>query len=170
MNRFTTSISRWAALAAVTAAMAGTSAWAQSTPQATPETVVQQQQQPMPKRHSRFAQPQENMREQHLTRLKNLLQITPQQQAAWDAYVADAHPAPKQMKGEQKLDWRNMNTLQRLDARAQMRKERAAAAERRDQATRTFYNSLSSTQQKAFDSLPDRAAPHRKMRKHPHHF
>ncbi len=54
-----------------------------------------------------------------------------------------------------------MNTLQRLDAKAQMRQQHHGHGEQRDQATRTFYNSLNAAQQKAFDSLP--TAGHRKM-------
>lgn len=179
MNRITSSISRWAAIAAVGTALVGTSAWAQQNdPQAISAAQAHRAQalatQTTPHAHhaphlQQRQQRHQQMHEQHLTRMKNLLQITPQQQAAWDAYVAAAHSGPQKMTSRPKADWHNMNTLQRLDARAQMRQEHQAAAQQRDQATRTFYNSLSSAQQKAFDSLPTQQRPVRKPMR-PRHF
>ncbi len=49
---------------------------------------------------------------------------------------------------------KDMNTLERFDWKAQMRTSHQKHAERRDQATRSFYASLNAQQQKAFDSLP----------------
>lgn len=152
MNHITTHLSRWAAVAVIGTAIAAPAAWAQ--PSAEAVAPAQQASQP----EHRPGHPHQRHKAEHsaqrLERMKNLLQLQPEQQAAWDTYVASVHQHSKKMEQAHKADWKNMNTLQRLDAKAQMRKEHLATAEQRDQATRAFYNSLNSTQQKAFDSLP----------------
>lgn len=90
---------------------------------------------------------------QRLDRMKNLLQLQPQQQGAWDAYVAAMQPsAPTPPQAEEKHP-KDMTTLERLDWKAQMRKTHQKNADQRDQATRKFYSSLNAQQQKAFDTL-----------------
>ncbi len=162
MNRLTTSLSRWAAWAAVGSAMASTAVWAEA-PAPTPSPMQHGR---MTERAQDGQQRHENRQAQHLERMKNLLQLQPEQQAAWQAYVTSVHSHPRHMALVAKTDWQAMNTLQRLDAQAQMRQQHHADAEQRDQATRTFYNSLNAAQQKAFDSLP--TAGHRKMHMHMH--
>ena len=152
MNHITTHLSRWAAVAVIGTAIAAPAAWAQ--PSAEAAAPAQQASQP----EHRPGHPHQRHKAEHsaqrLERMKNLLQLQPEQQAAWDTYVASVHQHSKKMEQAHKADWKNMNTLQRLDAKAQMRKEHLVTEEQRDQATRTFYNSLNSAQQKAFDSLP----------------
>lgn len=104
---------------------------------------------------------------QRWERMKNLLQLQPQQQAAWDAYVAAMQPpvpTPPQADAKHPKD---MTTLERLDWKAQMRKTHQKNADQRDQATRKFYTSLNPQQQKAFDSLHQDGK--RMMRKHHAH-
>lgn len=165
MNRLSTSWSRRAVWAAVGTAMASSAVWAQA-PQHPP-----MQQGMMSERAPHCPQRHEQMQAQHLERMKNLLQLQPEQQAAWEAYAASMHRQPGHMALAAKTDWDAMNTLQRLDAQAQMRQQHHADAEQRDQATRTFYNSLNAAQQKAFDSLPHAGAGagHRKMHMHGPH-
>lgn len=79
-------------------------------------------------------------------RLKTILQLQPQQEAAWEQYVKATTPAPR-------ADLRKLTTPERLDLAQKMRAERTAKAEQRDKATRTFYRSLNPSQQKAFDVL-----------------
>ncbi|MDH1764124.1 Spy/CpxP family protein refolding chaperone [Comamonas aquatica] len=85
-------------------------------------------------------------------RMKTLLQLQPNQQAAWDKYVQATTPQPRPAADE-RPDLRKLTTPERLDLAQKMRKEHTAHAEQRDQATRSFYNSLNASQQKAFDEL-----------------
>ena len=99
-------------------------------------------------RHADFAK-------QHAARLertKTLLQLQPQQQAAWDKYVAATTPQPR-TSPQPRPDLGALDTLQRLDLQQRLRQERNAQAEQREAATRSFYSSLNPQQQKAFDAL-----------------
>ena len=158
MNR--TSVLRLAAMVSFSGLLA-TTAMAQASPAAAPAAQTQTQTQTQtqaPAPHERFAQHQaerharhQEKHQQHWERQKNLLQLQPQQQAQWEAYVAAMQPPPRVAPAKHPKD---MNTLERLDWKAQMRTSHQKHAERRDQATRSFYASLNAQQQKAFDSLP----------------
>jgi len=89
-------------------------------------------------------------------RLKTLLQIQPSQQAAWDKYAKAITPEPRTSAPGERADWRKLTTPERLDLAQQLRKDRTAKAEQREQATRSFYSSLNTSQQKAFDELTAR--------------
>ncbi|MEG0717267.1 MAG: Spy/CpxP family protein refolding chaperone [Comamonas sp.] len=91
-------------------------------------------------------------------RLKTLLQIQPNQQAAWDKYAKAITPEPRTKTQGDRSDLRKLTTPERLDLAQKLRKERTAKAEQRDQATRSFYSSLNPSQQKAFDELTARHA------------
>jgi len=86
-------------------------------------------------------------------RLKTLLQIQPNQQAAWDKYAKAITPEPRTKAPGERPDLRKLTTPERLDLAQKLRKERTAKAEQREQATRSFYSSLNTSQQKAFDEL-----------------
>ena len=150
MNR--TSVLRLAAMVSFSGLLA-TTAMAQASPAAAPAAQVQ-----APAPHERLAQHQaerharhQEKHQQHWERQKNLLQLQPQQQAQWEAYVAAMQPPPRVAPAKHPKD---MNTLERLDWKAQMRTSHHNHAERLVLATRSFYASLNSQQHKAFDSLP----------------
>ena len=87
-------------------------------------------------------------------RLKTLLQLQPNQQAAFDKYVKAITPEPRnQADKDSRPDPRKMTTPERLDLAQKLRKERMAQAEQREQATRSFYSSLNASQQKVFDEV-----------------
>ena len=93
------------------------------------------------------------------------MQIQPSQQAAWDKYVKAITPEPRaKADRQQRPDLRKLSTPERLDLAQQLRKERNAKAEQREQATRSFYASLNPSQQKAFDAIS--AQRHSKSAKH----
>lgn len=95
-------------------------------------------------------------------RLKTILQLQPNQQAAWAQYVQATTPAHRARAAGERPDLRKLTTPERLDLAQNLRKERTAQAEQREQATRSFYASLSTSQQKAFDTLTVRhAGPHK---------
>lgn len=90
---------------------------------------------------------------QRMDRLKTLLQIQPEQQKAWDQYAAAMKPElphfAKEKSAEKPTQKPEFTTLQRLDKSQAER----AAAQKRDDATRVFYQALNPAQQKVFDEL-----------------
>ena len=91
---------------------------------------------------------------ERMEHLKTVLQIQPNQQAAWDKYVQSITPQPRaKADRQQRPDLRKLTTPERLDLAQKLRKERTAKAEQREQATRSFYASLNPSQQKAFDAI-----------------
>lgn len=89
--------------------------------------------------------------------LKTQLKLTPAQEAAWTAYVANHKPAAG-MKGMAAAmpDLTTLTTPERLDKmkelRAQHMSERTAAMDQRAEVTKTFYAVLTPEQQKVFDA------------------
>ena len=110
-----------------------------------------------PAMQERMAHMQQRMAERD-TALKQILQITPAQEGAWDAWIAARHaqrpqrPAP----GE----FAQLTTPQRLDRMRALRASRDAEMDRRADATKTFYAALTPSQQKAFDALTARQWHH----------
>lgn len=97
---------------------------------------------------------------QRTAHMKTLLQLQPNQQAAWDKYVQATTPQPRAQRPDAPRDARKLTTLERLDLAKKLRQERTAQAEQRDQATRSFYTSLNTSQQQAFDVLTSRGQGH----------
>ena len=109
-------------------------------------------------RHGRSADP-----EKRAQRLRDVLQLRPDQDGALKAFVAATTPkieikreVIKREKGEkadgEKMEWTErapMTTLERLDRMTKA----ADAMKRRAEATRAFYTALTPSQQKTFDLL-----------------
>ena len=96
------------------------------------------------------------MAERMTGHLRDLLQLTPAQEPALQAFVAAMKPAEgamEKMRGEHDK-MADLTTPQRLDAMQAHRAEREAAMDKRIQAIRTFYAQLTPAQKKAFDALP----------------
>jgi Spy/CpxP family protein refolding chaperone len=100
----------------------------------------------------------EEMRQRREQRLHDLLQIKPDQEAAFHAYLAAVEPPHRDSKDGQRgpgglqrgPDFAPMTTPQRLDRMAaRIAREQAVVA-----ATRAFYAALSPEQRKAFDAMP----------------
>lgn len=106
-------------------------------------------------RHASMPERMQRMEQHHqerLTTLKEALKITPEQEAAWAAFVARTGPAAP--AGEQRMtrdDWSKLSTPERLDRMAAIKADRDAAMTRRMDATRSLYASLTPEQQKTFD-------------------
>lgn len=98
---------------------------------------------------------------QRTERLRTLLQIQPQQQAAFDSFVQATTP---QHAGRKALappaELQNLSTPERIAHAQAQRKARTQQAEQREQATLRFYQSLNSSQQKAFDVLHTQGPRH----------
>lgn len=95
------------------------------------------------------------MRAQASERMTTVLQLTPAQAPALNAYLdAMAPPAgAREAMGQRRAEMRAMTTPQRLDAMAAQMAERQQAFARRAEATKRFYAQLTPAQQKAFDAM-----------------
>ena len=91
------------------------------------------------------------MHAQHMERVKPLLQLTAAQESAWKKYVEATRPAERKAPRMDREAFSKLTTPQRIDQAQSLRKERNAAIEQRENATKAFYASLNPAQQKAFD-------------------
>jgi len=105
-------------------------------------------------RTGRSAEVQSHMN-QRTNALKATLKLTPQQQAAWDQYAQAMKPAPHAHPSRAEMD--KLTTPERLDRMRELRRQRDAEMDRRDDATRAFYATLSAEQKKIFDANTGRA-------------
>jgi periplasmic protein CpxP/Spy len=101
---------------------------------------------------------QERMQEhmqRRLEKFKHILQITPAQEPAFNAWAAAMLPSQQAMQQRRALheEMGKLTTPERIDRMRQLRTERNAAMDRRFDATKTFYAQLSPSQQKAFDEV-----------------
>lgn len=93
-------------------------------------------------------------REKHLAALKSKLNLTVQQEAAWDAFAA-ARPGQMPSVADRqamRAELANMTTPQRVDKMLERSESRRANMIARAQATKAFYAQLSPAQQAVFDA------------------
>lgn len=84
-------------------------------------------------------------------KLQAALQLTDAQQAGWTHYREALQPTPR-AKPVDRESFAKLTTPERIDQMRQMRSERNAQAERRGEATKAFYATLTPAQQKTFDA------------------
>lgn len=87
------------------------------------------------------------------------LQLTDAQQAGWTTYREALKPAPRAERMD-RANFAKLTTPQRLDHMQQQRAQRNAEADRRAEATKAFYATLSPAQQKTFDAQSLRHGKH----------
>lgn len=103
---------------------------------------------------ARMQQRMQERMQRHMESLKRILQITPAQEGAWNAWTAAMRPSPQMMQQHgQRGELERMTTPERIDRMRQMRALRAQEMDRRGEATKTFYAQLTPAQQKAFDEI-----------------
>lgn len=97
--------------------------------------------------------------------LKAQLKLTPEQEPAWNSFITAMKPDAKatpQHPSREELD--KLTTPERIDKMRALRNEQhtamQAAMDKRDQATKTFYATLSAEQKKVFDSQHARMGGH----------
>ena len=85
--------------------------------------------------------------------LKARLKLTPAQEGAWTTLLA-AHKMPADMmaKRPDPAALEKLSTPDRLDRMKALRSQHMAAMDQRDEATKTFYATLTAEQQKVFDA------------------
>lgn len=106
----------------------------------------------------------QEQRAKRLSGLKEKLDLTPAQEAAWDAFAGAAQPVMRQSVDRQAMrdEFAKLNTPQRLDKMLAMSEQRRARMIERSQATRAFYAQLTPAQQGVFDAeaMPGRHRGH----------
>ncbi|MBS0610482.1 MAG: Spy/CpxP family protein refolding chaperone [Proteobacteria bacterium] len=141
------------ACAALVAALAGLAApsFAQPGPGTGPGPMAEQGQRPhmgsmTPKQRQQYMQ-------KRAEAFKQKLQLTPAQEPAWTTFVqamkptAEARQARLDLQGMDKL-----STPERIDRMRALRAQRAADMDRRGDAVKAFYATLTQAQQKTFDA------------------
>jgi protein CpxP len=103
------------------------------------------------KRAERMARMQQKMAERQAA-FKAELKLTPEQEPAWNAFIARTQPQARPARQGSREDWSKLTTPQRLDKMQALKVERDAAMAQRVDAIKSFYASLNADQQKVFDS------------------
>jgi hypothetical protein len=118
------------------------------------------------KAQERHARMQERMN-QRLSEVKQKLQLTPAQEAAWSSYTAALKPA--QFNRPDRAEFAKLSTPERIDRMRAARTARTAEMDRRGEATKTFYAALTAEQKKVFDAESLQRGPHHGDGRHGHH-
>jgi protein CpxP len=123
------------------------------------------------KRAERMARMQQKMAERQAA-FKTELKLTPEQEPAWNAFIARTQPQARPTRQGSREDWSKLTTPQRLDKMQALKTERDAAMAKRVDAIKSFYATLNADQQKVFDAKHmsgfQRAGMHRGHGKHRH--
>ena len=94
-------------------------------------------------------------RAKHLAALKSDLKLTAAQEPAWTTYTTSMQPGERTPRLDRKgMD--QLTTPERIDRMRALRAQHAAEADRRGEATKTFYAALTPEQQKTFDAKAHR--------------
>ena len=86
-----------------------------------------------------------------LAELKDKLQITAQQEAAWTSFTTAMQPRMDRQRADRQA-LAGMTTPDRLDHMRALRERRNAEMDRRADATKAFYEQLNAEQKKTFDA------------------
>lgn len=130
-------------------AAAGTPQLAQAATPAQPTAPTAEQRDQ--KRAEHIARMQQKMAERQAA-FKAELKLTPEQEPAWNAFVARTQPQARPARDHSREDWSKLTTPQRLDKMQALKAERDAAMAKRTEAIKSFYAALNADQQKVFDS------------------
>ena len=102
--------------------------------------------------------------QEHMARreamLKQKLQITPAQEPAFNAFAAAMRP-PANWKRPDRGELQKLPTPERIDRMRALRAERNAMMDKRADATKAFYATLTPYQKGAFDSIAMHGGGHR---------
>ncbi len=115
-----------------------------ATPPAAPAKTVERQHGDHAQRHAK-----------HLADLKAQLKLSAAQEPAWTAFTAALQPGERPARLDHK-DMDKLTTPERIDRMRALRAQHAAEADRRGEATKTFYAALTPEQQKTFDAQAHR--------------
>ena len=97
----------------------------------------------------------EARRAEHLSGLKARLNLAPEQEAAWNAFVSASQPGMHRMGGDRQAmrdGFARLSTPERLDRMQAMAEMRHVKMAERTEAIKAFYAQLTPEQQKVFDA------------------
>ena len=106
----------------------------------------------------RMARMQERMAKR-LSEFKQKLQLSPGQEGAWSSYVAALKPSGEHQRFD-RAAFAALTTPERIDQLRARRAERLAEMDRRGEATKTFYATLTPPQKQVFDEATARRGGH----------
>jgi Spy/CpxP family protein refolding chaperone len=87
---------------------------------------------------------------QHLSELQSKLNLQPSQEAAWNTFTQAMQPHGQMVRPD-RAAMEKMTTPERLDRMQAMKVERDAHMQKRLEATKAFYGSLTTEQKQVFD-------------------
>lgn len=90
-------------------------------------------------------------RAKRMAMLKDKLQLTGAQEAAWTSYTTALQPTERTARLD-RSGMAQLTTPERIDRMRALRAQRAAEADRRGEVTKAFYAALAPEQQKTFDT------------------
>lgn len=107
----------------------------------------------------------------YLAGLKQKLNLQPEQEAAWNAFVDTAKGGVTQKMDRQALrkEMRQLTTPERLDKMQALAQQRQAKMQARGDAIKTFYAQLTPDQQSVFDSARLARGAYGQGHRHGHH-
>jgi hypothetical protein len=98
----------------------------------------------------RMARMQERMARRQ-AELKQNLQIAPAQESAWTSFTTAMKPAARPPRMDRE-SFARLSTPERIDQMRALRNSRIAEMDRRGEATKAFYATLTAEQKKVFDA------------------
>lgn len=104
---------------------------------------------PDPAKMEQFRARMQERMAQRLAELKQKLAITPAQEGAWTAWTTALKPTPHQRPDRAEIE--RLTTPERIDRMRALRAQRSAEMDKRMDATKAFYATLSAEQKKVFD-------------------
>jgi hypothetical protein len=87
-----------------------------------------------------------------LTALKAKLKITADQEGAWATFTAAMKPPVNMGQHPNREEWQNLTTPERIDKMRAARSVRQAEMDKRADAVKAFYGTLTPEQKKIFDA------------------
>lgn len=106
-------------------------------------------------RHERFHRDPAARAEARAQRMRDVLQLTPQQEPALKTYLSSLQGPPREHRERPAAETprKALTTPERLDRQIEMMTKRQQRFAERATATKAFYAQLSPSQKKAFDAL-----------------
>jgi Spy/CpxP family protein refolding chaperone len=87
-----------------------------------------------------------------LAAFKVKLKITPEQEGAWATFTAAMKPPVNIGQRPNRTEWENLTTPERIDKMRALRSVRQAEMDKRADAVKAFYATLTPEQKKIFDA------------------
>jgi uncharacterized coiled-coil protein SlyX len=96
----------------------------------------------------------QEMMARRLSALKAKLKISPEQEGAWTAFTSSMKPPVQQAKRPDPAEMQKLTTPERIDKMRALLAERQVEMDKRAEALKTFYATLTPEQKKTMDAEP----------------